>query len=592
GRPLSDLNRKFEDPTLISDCRAVLEKLIPLESEISSSSGNWYVRRILPYRTTDNRIEGVVITFIDISRRRLAEVAQRESEERYRLIVQGVKEYAIIMLDVEGRIATWNIGAQRVLGFTEQEALGQHYRVFFTPEDRASGEPEEELQRARLSSQSLDERWYLRHDGIRFWGSGTMTALMDDKKLRRGFVKVMRDNTDRKIADDHLNIARLQAEAANEAKDQFLATISHELRTPLSSILLWTKMISSGAASPADLEEGIAAIQRAADAQKNLIEDLLDSSRISSGKLRLNLRQTDLAAVIRSAVESILPEVKSRHLILHTDLSPGVGLVWADADRLQQVVWNLLTNAVKFTPAGGHIHVRLWVSEGQVFIRVSDTGKGIEASFLKILFVRFTQAQSPHTRTQGGLGLGLAISKQLAELHGGTIVAESAGVDRGTTFTVSFPIRTPELEPSASKAAQAPCPPNCLTGVHILLVEDDLETSKALLKVLKTAGANVTFAPDAARALQEFSLNAPQLIISDIGLPETDGYTFIRQIRAVEARRNASLKSPPPPTPSLALTAFASDRDHAAALNAGFQRHLSKPLDPNTLLSAILGLIT
>jgi PAS domain S-box-containing protein len=487
------------------------------------------------------------------------------------------------MLDPAGNVTVWNAGAERVLEYTEKEAVGQNGRFIFTPEDRAKGESEKELQTARDKGYAMDERWHLRKSGERFWGSGVVTAVYHADGSLRGFVKVMRDNTDRKVSEQSLEAARRAAVAASEAKDQFLAVVSHELRTPLSVILLWTKMIRTSGLGKDELAEGMAAIESSAEAQKQLIEDLLDTTRISSGKLRLNMRETDLVEVTRAATNTIRPTADARGVKLKEDYGKDVGMVQADPDRLQQVIWNLLSNAVKFTPANGRVDVGLWRREDSIEIRIADTGRGMAPEFLPHLFERFKQAESVHTRAHGGLGLGLAIAKQLVELHGGTIEAHSEGIDKGSTFTVHLPL--PRLRRGKSKSARGHAhltvSHHPLTDKHILLVEDNEETAKAVGLLLRTAGAKVTSVLSAAAALKEFSNSRPDLILSDIAMPDMDGYALIQKIRATELEQNIS------PIPAVSLSAFARDEDRIKAIQSGFNDHVAKPVDTQQLITTL-----
>ena len=588
GRPLQDLAQKFSDPDLMADARKVLERLIPIERQIASEGKRWYMRRILPYRTMDNHIEGVVITFVDITRRHVAEIAQRESEERYRLIVEGATEYAIIMLDDHGRIATWNTGAEHVLGYSPKEVLGDSIGVIFTIEDQLAGMPEKEIKTARETGRAVDERWHVRKDGRQIWASGWLTSLTDDTGQLRGYAKIMRDNTDRKLAEERVHQARRAAELANDAKDQFLATVSHELRTPLSVILLWSKMINAGSLSAEEIKDANASIERSAEAQKQLIEDLLDTSRISSGKLRLNLKPTDLRALVDMAVSSIRPAAETKGIKILTDADPtaNVGTVLIDPDRMQQIAWNLLSNAVKFTPGDGLITVELQRLSDQVELRVTDNGRGFEPGFAATMFERFTQAENPQTRAQGGLGLGLAITKQLVTLHGGTIEAQSTGVNLGATFTVRLPC--PVITPTQTAAAEAailPTAANRIRGLHMLLVEDNPDSGTALAKLLGGLGANVKLVQSAAVALDAFKAAKFDLIVSDVGMPDMNGYTFIQQIRKLELAR------PGMPVPAIALSAFTRDQDRQQAMASGFQTHVAKPVEINALMQAMLALL-
>lgn len=584
GRPLSDLAQKFTDPNLMTDAASVLDKLIPIEREITSDSGVWYMRRILPYRTTDNRIEGVVITFVDISQRRTAETNARESEEHYKLIVQGVREYAIFMLDPQGIITVWNIGAERVLGFTEREAIGQNARFIFTPEDQDACEPEMELTRAAGTGHSLDERWHVRRGGERFWGNGIVTAVRRPDGTLRAFVKVMRDNTDRKISEQNLEEARKAAVAASESKDQFLAIVSHELRTPLSVVLLWAKMLNAGKMPEAELRAGLAAIESSAEAQKQLIEDLLDNARISSGKLRLNMRETDICQVIRSSVETMKSTADAKSVKIIEDYGDDLGVVLADPERLQQIAWNIITNAVKFTPQNGLVTVGLWRRKNGVELRITDNGIGIPKDFVPQVFERFKQAEGVHTRSHGGLGLGLNIAKQLVELHGGTIEATSEGLNKGAVFTVRLPLSRLKKGKGAARGAKIKSD-YPLADVPVLLVEDNAETCQAVATLLSGAGAKVTAVYSAALALQAYPKVRPQLIVSDIGMPEMDGFTFIEKVRELEVDTKS------PRVPAIALSAFTRDEDRTKASQSGFDDHLAKPVDTDMLISTLSALL-
>jgi CheY-like chemotaxis protein/anti-sigma regulatory factor (Ser/Thr protein kinase) len=373
---------------------------------------------------------------------------------------------------------------------------------------------------------------------------------------------------------------RATVESADRAKDEFISTVSHELRTPLNTIRLWSRMLSSGRVPQDAWAEGARVIDRAAVAQQQLIDDLLDVSRMASGKLRLALRPTRLAQAVKSAVDAVQPVADARQIIIVVTLSESVGVVRADPDRIQQVVWNLLSNAVKFTPGGGRIEVRLEREGPEVLIAVADTGLGIRKEFLPHVFERFRQAELSTTRQHGGLGLGLAIAKQLVELHGGTLSASSEGEGRGATFTLRLPLgelghETDEDQPVSNEGELA------LHGLQILLVEDDVATREATCRLLEMHGASVQPVSIVAAAIDAYSALRPGLIISDIGLPGEDGFALMRQIRAMEQERGLS------PVPALALTAFARADDQRRALEAGFNMHMAKPVNTEALLAAI-----
>ncbi len=585
GRPLSDLARKFDDPELLQNAQTVLDKLIPLEKEITSNSGKAYLRRILPYRTTDNRIDGIVITFVDITARKHAELSLRESEELYRLIVQSVNEYAIFAFDAEGHINLCNAGAERVLGYTRDDVLGKAATMIFTPEDRDADEWDHQLIRARDGGEVWDEGWHIRKDGTRFWASGILTAVHRRDGRLYGFVKILRDNTDRKRAEESLRLAKDAAESANAAKDRFLANVSHELRTPLAATLLWANMLKErGSTSPTQLHEGLEVIRRSAEAQKELIEDLLDTSRITAGELRLHFSPTDLSPLARSAVDAILPSAVARGIQVQMKLDPEVGIVRVDPHRMQQVIWNLVSNAVKFSSPGGAVQITLSRKEKRVQIQVADSGQGISQDLLPHIFERFRQGESSPNRLNSGLGLGLAIAKNLVELHGGEITAHSDGEGEGSVFTVSLPLpRLPDLAgkdtPSAADAIDR------LNGKRILLVEDVEETRNALVVLLGRIGVALVAFGTAEEALAEFKRSRPDLILSDIGLPDMDGYALLREIRKLEAEQKS------PPVPAVAITAYDSARAQAHAIESGFQQYLTKPAEPQELIAALAALL-
>jgi len=728
GRPLAHLAQKFSNGDLIADASNVLARLVPLEAEALSHSGRWYLRRTLPYRTDDNRISGVVVTFVeitarkraeqaietaqarlqsvleqmptavllvespsgklllanrlaatlfdqpyplpvigqdwttlyvairgmhpngrvfqrnewplartlisgetvidaeldftrsdghgialsmsatpirnaagenvaavaafwDVTERKRAQVALQESEARFRMLVESAHDFAIFMLDDAGRVISWNQGAERVTGHSEADILGQPVAVLFTPEDRASQVPEAEIRRAAASGRALDERWHLRKDGTRFWASGVLSVARDANGVRHGFVKVMRDQTELKETDARLQEAlrsgrqlRAQAEGANRTKDEFISTVSHELRTPLNTIRLWSRMFVSGKVTTTQVVEGGRMVDRAALAQQQLIDDLLDVSRMASGQLRLAMRDTMLISAVEMAVESIRTLAESHHIDLTKDLSNDVGVVHVDPDRIQQVVWNLLANAVKFTPEGGRVHVRVARVEGTVEIEVRDTGVGISPVFLPHVFDRFRQAEQGATRRFSGLGLGLAIAKQLVELQHGTITAHSDGEGQGATFTIHLPLE--RRATSAEDVQTAPQPKLAtLHGARLLVVEDDNSAREATQLLLEQHGATVRSVNSAARARDVLAEWRPDGLVADVSMPDEDGYTLLRSLRRAEQEQNLSH------IPAVAVTAFSRLEDRESALAAGFDDHLPKPLDPDRLVAMLVQLI-
>ena len=392
--------------------------------------------------------------------------------------------------------------------------------------------------------------------------------------------------------EDSILAAKKKAEDATLAKDQFVAAVSHELRTPLHSMLGWLHLLRNGRQQdPEAVEKGLGVIERGANSLKSLIEDLIDHSRITSGKMRLSVDRVDVSKVIDSALDIVRPSADAKSITLERTFDPEAGPVSGDLERLQQILWNLLSNAIKFTPKGGSVRVSLARVNSSVEVAVTDTGKGISGEFLPYVFDRFRQDDAASGSRSGGLGLGMAITKHLVELHGGTVRAESPGEGQGSTFTVRLPVMTmhrsdPFLESSIIRYDGSPQPGELggLEGVWVLIVEDDAHARSMLNSVLEHAGAQVIAASGIREGLEQFRTYRPHVIVSDIELADGDGYSFIGQIRAIEGPESV-------PAPAIALTALARPADRVRALAAGFNMHISKPVEPIELVLAISGLI-
>jgi len=636
----------------------------------------------------------------------------RRTEDLYRKSIEEVRDYAIFVTDVQGRVVNWNRGAERILGYSEPEILGQDAAIFFTPEDRALGEPEREIATAAALGRAEDERWHLRRDQTRFWASGVLNSIRDETGSLLGFTKVMRDMTEPKrleaerdrfftLSMDMLCIVRLEGrfervnpafekllgfteqellslpvfdfihpedrpateaeyeklrqgeptillenrflckdgsyrwiawsyfpvpednlaygvgrdmtqlrrmhqalqsraeelEEANRVKDEFLAILSHELRTPLTSILGWSRLLRAGQLKEFDRHRAVQIIERNAEAQLKLIEDLLDVSRIITGKLKMEFLPIPFAPIIENVVNELLPAATAKQIEVDMSVDASAGPILGDPMRVQQIVTNIFANAVKFTPEGGRISLRLERIDSQARLRVSDTGIGISASVLPHIFERFKQADSSNVRVHGGLGLGLAIVHHLVQQQGGSVRAESAGEGHGATFIVDFPIAiseairnssarvdlfSQEVQLALKGGATFTVDTSVLDGVHILLVEDDPDTRELLVTILQECGADVTAVGSAPAALSEVERTVPDVIVSDIGLPGENGYDLIRAIRA--------LPDPAASVPAVALTAYAGASDRRRALTSGFQTHLAKPVEPDELLAVIASL--
>lgn len=381
--------------------------------------------------------------------------------------------------------------------------------------------------------------------------------------------------------------ARAQTEAANRIKDEFLATLSHEIRTPLNSILGWVTLLRNHALSESEAQRALEVIERNARSQSHLVNDLLDASSVLNGKLRLDARLLMPATVVGNAADSVRPAAKAKNIRLLTELDTEAGPVLADADRLQQIVWNLLLNAIKFTPRGGQVRVALRQTDSHVEILICDTGIGIEPELLPYVFDRFRQGDSSTTRRFGGLGLGLAMVRYLVEMHGGTVTANSEGLNRGATFTVQFPVGEEHLQTAVGQGATIVTEPeewDCvrnLAGLRILVVEDDHDCRHLLAAILSRCQAEVKTADNAVTALTMLETWQPEIIISDIEMSVMNGYEFIRNVRNCQSLAKV---------PAVALTAYARVEDRLRALSSGFQMHLAKPAEPAELLTVVASL--
>lgn len=532
----------------------------------------------------------------------------RQSEERHRLLVEGVVDYAIFMLDPKGHIVSWNIGAQGILGYRDVEILGKPFAVIFSPQAIQRGVPDRVLRGAAAEGVSRENRWHIRKDGTQLWAHCVITPLQDEDGTLRGFSKILQDITHRKQIEAERQqllireqTARAEAEASNRLKDQFLAILSHELRTPLTAILGWAEMLSSGTLDEARSAVALETIERNANVQMQLIQDLLDTSRIIRGQLSLNFSSVNLADVIMAATEVVRPAANAKGIQLKAVVDASVDPTWGDANRLQQVLWNLLSNAVKFTPEGGEVQVRLSRMTGNhrqpgshyARIQVSDTGEGIPADFLPHIFEHFRQADSKSTRSTKGLGLGLAIARHLVELHGGTIAAASPGLGQGAVFTIKLPqqaISQAEARASNLDLAQGSQfeeesvgNPLMLAGLQVLVVEDEADARAWVRTVLEESGADVITAGSVDQALAAIAQFKPDVLVSDIAMPGEDGYGLIRKIRQLEPEVGGRI-------PAVALTAYASAEDYQKALAAGFQLHIAKPIRAAELIAVLADL--
>lgn len=522
-----------------------------------------------------NQAQEVIAFVVDLTQ--LKQVTQ----ERDRFFNLSLDMLAIV--NHEGYFTQVNPAWERTLGFNQTELTSKPYLQFVHPDDRAATLVEAQKLAQGIETNGFENRYRTKSGSYR-WLSWSVASLPEQNI----FYATAHDITDRKQAElerEQLlareQTAREEAERANRIKDEFLAVLSHELRSPLNPILGWSRLLQNGKLNATKTTEALSTIERNAKLQVQLIEDLLDVSRILRGKLVLNAMPVDLGSVIFSAIETVQLAANAKSLQIITNITPGLSAI-GDATRLQQVVWNLLSNAVKFTPQGGQIEVDLMLVGSNAQIQVRDTGKGIKASFLPYVFDHFLQEDGSTTRKFGGLGLGLAIVRQLVELHGGTVFVSSPGERQGATFTVQIPLASKSVEmPSMAKSSEAT---GDLSGIQVLVVDDDVDSREFVAFVLEQENAIVTAVSSGSDALQAFSQSIPNIVVSDIGMPEMDGYMLMRQIRMLPPDRGGCVRA-------IALSAYAGELDRQQAIGAGFQRHLAKPIDPIALVEIVVELV-
>jgi two-component system CheB/CheR fusion protein len=705
GRPLGDLATRLEYTQLGNDARRVLERLVPIEREVGMPDGRWFLSRLLPYRTIEDHIAGVVVCFIDITERKQAEEARlwlsavvassmdaivsfspdltimswnagathvfgyeagdaigrplamlerpgdsdrdaiatalregralknlervrqrrggsevhialsispikdaagqviggtaiardvseqkqaaqalRSSEERLRLIVESATDYAIFSTDLERRITIWNSGAERLLGHREAEVMGRTADIIFTPEDRGAGVPEQEAQTALEVGRASDDRFHLRKDGSVFWASGAMMQMRDASGKAVGLVKILRDQTavrESQQALEHSQADLTEALLANEkaraalqeadlAKDRFLAVLSHELRNPLASIDSAASLLLAAQVEPADREAAAQVVRRQAQAMKSLMNDLLDVSRLTFGRLQLQRQLVLLGPIIDAALETTRPLLDAAGHVLKVELPPFPIQLDADALRLNQVLSNLLTNAIKYTHPGGEITLTVTLEGPQVLISVRDNGVGMEPRDIERMFDMFTQADRVAQRTNAGLGIGLALVRSIVELHGGTVRALSDGPGKGSQLQVRLPAsRAAAQVPEPQAAAAAPGRSQRKRGL-ILIADDNVDAAWGMAKLLEISGFATMRVPGGLDAVRECARQKPDAAIVDIGMPDLDGHDVARQIRATDWGRRMVL---------IAATGWGQESDERKALDAGFDAHMTKPVD-------------
>jgi len=501
-----------------------------------------------------------------------SDIRLRQAEERFRLFMENVKEYAIFMLDPTGHVVDWNLGAEHVLGYGP-EILGQPFAVFFPEDDRRAGIPERELSKAADTGQASDDRWHVRKDGSYFWAFGMTTAMRDDQGALRGFAKVLRDSSERKRFEEQLSEKNKALEDADRLKDEFLAMLAHELRNPLAPIFNALSLLEREQTLTEVGQRARLIVERQARTLSHLVDDLLDVSRVSTGKIQLNKETVDFRRIISAAVESYRVQLEARKQILTTSISPDP--LWLDADktRIEQVVTNLLSNAVKYSEEGGSIHVSATQEANFAVLRVRDTGIGIPPDFLSRVFDLFVQGDWSLNRAQGGLGVGLTLVRKLAEMHGGTVRANSKGLGEGSEFVVSLPVRDESRKNPSIEAPFQP-PRRATKPLRVLVVDDNADALESLAMMLSLSGHDVRTVGTPNLAIDIARGHKPEVVFLDIKMPGLSGYQLAERLLQIEELRDTVL---------IAMTGFSQDEARELGARAGFAQYLVKPIDPQTV---------
>jgi PAS domain S-box-containing protein len=497
-----------------------------------------------------------------------------ESEELFRLLVESVRDYAIFMLEPTGHVATWNIGARRIKGYTAEEIVGRHFSTFYPLEDVRRGKCEYELEVAGREGRFEDEGWRVRKDGTRFWANVVISSVRDSRNTLLGFAKVTRDLTERKRAQEEQS-ARIAAEEANRAKDEFIAMLGHELRNPLAPILTALQLMQLRGDPRTSKEQQI--IERQVQHMIRLVDDLLDVSRITRGTLALKLQRLDIRESVTKAVELASPLFEQKGHHVQIDVPEHSILVEADDARLTQVLANVLVNAARYTEGGGHISVGAELRDDHVYVVVRDDGRGIAPELLPKIFDLFVQGAQTAERSMGGLGIGLTLARRLIEKQGGSISAASAGVGQGSTFTV----RLPALAANAVEAAPESMRlgyPKVSRPLRVLVVDDNEDAAVMLAEVLQAVGHEVQMALDAAEAIRVVRSFTPEVAILDIGLPVMDGYALAFRLRGELGDAAPRM---------IAVTGYGQQHDLERSRSSGFSAHLVKPVDVLRLLALV-----
>ncbi|HEY2023659.1 chemotaxis protein CheB [Paraburkholderia sp.] len=583
GRPLQHLTHKLDYPEMIDDLRASFESLRKIEKEVQSKDGRAFLARVIPYRTDDDRIDGAVLALIDITEQKAAQTLARESEEKLKLAARETHDFAMIVLDDDGVVVSWNVGATHIFGYRAEEMMGGSLDAIFTPEDRADGVPARERAKARSKGRAEDERWHATKGGERVFCSGFLSRI--DAAGFSGFAKIVHDATQRKLVQGKkdLALARQRADYTeiqklSRLKDEFIAVLSHELKNPLNLIHMKADILARipEARHISRVQEVAGAIQKSVLAQAQIIDDLLDFSRIQTGKLSLHFERTDVAKIARSIAEALGDDFAANRIDLQLQIPATPVFIEADSIRIEQILWNLLSNALKFTPPGGKVTVRLQQEANSLCLEVADTGIGIAPNLLESIFDIFQQAPNVPSRARAvGLGIGLSLVRQLARLHGGNAEAFSDGEGRGARFVVCLPAVASSVH---RQPGDKPADLSVFAGARVLLIEDSEESSQAMAELLSAYDAQVTTSMNATDALQAAKASEFDLVITDVTLPDLDGYQLVAQLRQLHNWSHV---------PIVAVTGRPVAQEETRAREAGCDGCLGKPFNLQALAAVV-----
>ncbi len=598
GRPLNHIKPNINVPNLEQTILEVLDTLVIKEQEVQDTKGHWYDLRIRPYKNLENQIDGAVMVLVDIDALKRSSELLKESRDYAEAIVETIQE-PLLVLDANLRVVTANQYFYEI--FLVSKAETEYCSIFELGNGQWDIPKLRSLLEEVLPQNNRINNFEVEHT---FENIGRKTMLLNACKILRAnnnemILLTINDITERQLFEEqrnqlliHEQSARATAEVANRTKDEFLSIVSHELRNPLNSILGWVGLLRNRSFDAQQTAQALEIIERSAKSQAKLVEDLLNISRITTGKLQLNVTPIDLVPVIAAAIHIARPSADAKNIQIESVLgSPDTHRVSGDPERLQQVLWNLLSNSIKFTPLGGQVTVKLERIGSAAQIQVIDTGQGIGADFLPHVFERFSQADNSTTRAHGGLGLGLSIVSHLVEAHGGTIQAESPGEGQGTTMTVRLPLRKVHTNTSVSSdlsqvsRAGQEVPLDTmptLLGLRVLVVDDEAGILELLKTILEEYRAQVMAVTSAKEAIARLRANPLEydVLLSDIGMPDEDGYALIRQVRALNAELGGQI-------PAIALSAYVREEEQRKSLTAGFQKHIAKPVEPERLASMI-----